>query len=412
MLRVTLDIPGCKSASQRALILAALAKGESTLSGLSTGEDSQFLIAALRALGWELTVDDATHLRVIGRNGPQTSLADVLALGEGGSTLRFLVPMLAAAPQNLQLKVADGLRARPQQPLVDALSQMGACLTPTADGFHLVSKADAMPSDMEIPMDLSSQFFSGFLMASGRRAQTWRLPNPPVSRGYLEMTVSMLQQFRGTDVLQQEAKLWHQSAGFGVGQNFVVPADASAVVFFAVAAVLLQRTLSISREWDPRHPDMAVLRFLEKLHLLRVEGRDLMPIAEGLMDAEASMVPVFDLQDSPDSGPALAVLASRLPRGMRFVNSERLRFKESNRLDGMQRLAAILGGEMSQRGEELCIQPGIAPSPQAVFDSNNDHRLAMAAGIASLLYPSLEIGERSCVAKSFPDFWNQLARLS
>lgn len=411
MPRVTLDLPGCKSASQRALILAALADGESVLSGLSTGEDSQFLMTALSDLGWDLKVDDAAHLHVIGRNGPQTSRVDALSLGEGGSTLRFLVPMLAAAPQDLQLEVAEGLRARPQKPLVDALARMGACLTPTADGFHLVSQAGDIPEEMQIPVDLSSQFFSGFLMASGAQAQTWRMASAPVSVGYLNMTVSMLQQFRGADVLQLQPTAWHQSAGYGVGQKFAVPSDASAVVFFAVAAVLLQRKISITRAWDAAHPDMAVLRFLEHHQLLHVEGSALIPRSDGLTPTKASSVPVFDLQDSPDSGPALAVLASRLPQGMRFVNAERLRFKESNRLDGMSRLAAILGGVMTGTKGELHIQSGTPPSSQAVFDSSNDHRLAMAAGIASLLYPSLEIGERDSVAKSFPDFWNQLARL-
>ncbi|MDA0667492.1 MAG: hypothetical protein O3A95_07770 [Planctomycetota bacterium] len=411
MPRVTLDLPGCKSASQRALILAALAEGESVVSGLSSGEDSKFLLSALGALGVPICHEGGIQVRISGGGGPRTAAVDALSLGEGGSTLRFLVPMLAAAPQDLQLHVAEGLRNRPQQALVDALALQGASLTPTEHGFHLQAEASAIPETMQIPVDLSSQFFSGFLMASGRQAQRWNLGMEPVSRGYLDMTVTMLQQFRGAEVLQIQPLVWKQAVGYGTGQNYAVPSDASAVVFFAVAAILLQQEIGISQAWGAAHPDRAVLQFLEKHQLLRVEGSTLIPLGLEHKTSSFGEVPVFDLQDSPDSGPALAVLASQLPHGIRFVHPERLRFKESNRLDGMQRLAAILGGEMTEQGETLLIQPGTSSETSGPFDSSNDHRLAMSAGIASLRYPKLEIGERSCVAKSFPDFWNQLARL-
>lgn len=412
MPRVTLDLPGCKSASQRALILAALADGESVVSGLSSGEDSEFLLSALGALGVPITHESGTQVRISGRGGPRTAPVAALSLGEGGSTLRFLVPLLAAAPQDLQLHVAEGLRNRPQQPLVDVLELLGASLTRTAYGFHLQSENAAIPEVMQIPVDLSSQFFSGFLMASGRQAQAWGLAEEPVSRGYLDMTVSMLQQFRGAEVLQIRPTVWKQAAGYGSGQSYAVPSDASAVVFFAVAAILLQQEIEISQAWGATHPDGAVLQFLEEKKLIRVEGSTLIPLGLERKSSSLEEASVFDLQDSPDSGPALAVLASQLPNGIRFLHPDRLRFKESNRIDGMQRLAAILGGEMSEPEGTLLIQPGATPGMQGAFDSRNDHRLAMAAGIASLRYPELEIGERSCVAKSFPDFWNQLARLS
>ncbi|MFK5956067.1 MAG: hypothetical protein QM477_06445 [Planctomycetota bacterium] len=410
MRRVTLDLPGCKSVSQRALILAALAQGESRLVGLSTGDDSVFLQQALRQLGWSLELDDCGSLLVVGRHGPQTATVDALTLGEGGSTLRFLVPLLAAVPQDLMLGLAPGLRARPQQVMVDALAQFGASLTPTASGFHLQSSGRALPQEMQIPVDLSSQFFSGFLMASGKQAQSWKLGSEPVSRGYLDMTVCMLQQFRGPDVLQIQAHGWQQQAGYGLGQDLQIPSDASAVVFFAVAAILQQREIQIRSPWDLSHPDIAVLNFLRQNGLLQVEGTTLVPMPAAAV-AASSGVPIFDLQDSPDSGPALAVLASQMPNGMVFRNPERLRFKESNRLDGMQHLAAILGGTMSARAGELRVKPGALTHTQAAFDSCNDHRLAMAAGIASLRYPQLKIAGQGCVAKSFPDFWNQLARL-
>lgn len=407
---VSLDLPGCKSASQRALILAALAEGASCLQGLSDGDDTRFLRSALEELGWEMT-PAARGLRVRGRQGPQTATVPRLALGEGGSTLRFLVPVLAAAPNRLDLELAPGLRSRPHGTLVEVLHQMGARLEETEGGFHLESSGERWPRRISVPVDLSSQFFSGFLMASGAQMQEWELDQEPVSMGYLQMTVAMLRRFRGEEVLRTSPGLWQQQAGYGSGLDLEIPADASAVVFFAVAAILLERPIRMTRAWDPQHPDVAVLDFLEVHGLLRVEDLTLVPGC-GDHRNSATEAPIFDLQQAPDSGPALAVLAALLPGGLRFRNPDRLRFKESDRVRGMQQLAQLCGGSLQEAAGMLWVQPGPGSFSTTPFDPMADHRLAMAAGIATLRYPSLKILHRECVEKSFPRFWEMLERLS
>ncbi|MGB0953646.1 MAG: 3-phosphoshikimate 1-carboxyvinyltransferase [Planctomycetota bacterium] len=389
---VEIEVPGCKSTSQRALILAALAAGESRLQGLSEGEDSDDLIAALRVLGWSLKEENGA-LVVQGSAGPRPSEASKVVLGEGASTLRFLVPMLAAAPQDLELEVAEGLRKRPQEAMQTVLQELGATLTPTADGFHLHSQPIAVAEPVAVPADLSSQFLSGFLQASGTHAMSWQPSGELVSQGYLAMTTRLLRQFRGKDALDDSLIPWRQPVGFGTGQSITILSDASAIVFFAVAAILQQITIRICRPWDPLHPDVAVLDFLTAHGLLQVEGQDLIPAAAPSSLA-AKPQPIFDLQESPDSGPALAVLAAALPDGIDFRNGERLQFKESDRIDGVQRL------------RQLALDPTAQP-----FDPTNDHRLAMAAGIATLGYPTASILQPECVAKSFPGFWEQIDRL-
>ncbi|MHC4823512.1 MAG: hypothetical protein ACYTEP_05790 [Planctomycetota bacterium] len=407
---VSLDLPGCKSASQRALILAALAEGESKLYGLSDGDDTRFLRTALEDLGWEVRAE-MDGLCVVGRNGPQVASVDRISLGEGGSTLRFLVPVLAATENRLELETAPGLRARPHGTLKEVLEAMGARLEDTGSGFLLESSGELAQGPLAVPVDLSSQFFSGFLMAAGAQAQEWVLEREPVSMGYLQMTVEMLRRFRGADCLETTPCLWRQQAGFGKGMDLEIPADTSALVFFAVAAILLRRVIGISRDWDERHPDQAVLDFLRDCSLLTVEGQVLTPIPDEISGTPVE-TPVFNLQDSPDSGPALAVLAAMLPGGIRFRNPERLRIKESDRIDGMRRLAELCGGSMEEHADGIWIHHEVGVPPAAPFDPTADHRLAMAAGIATLRYPQLEILDRDCVDKSFPRFWEMLARLS
>jgi 3-phosphoshikimate 1-carboxyvinyltransferase len=122
----------------------------------------------------------------------------------------------------------------------------------------------------------------------------------------------------------------------------------------------------------------------------------------------AIAIDAFDLARSPDSGPAMAVLAASNPTGIRFDHAGRLRYKESDRVEGMARLAAACGGAMSISGDSVWIRAvGPAP-PTTAFDPVFDHRLAMAAGVAALRWPGIQVTDPAVVAKSFPDFWTQL----
>jgi len=400
---VSIDLPGCKSVSQRALLLAALAAGSSRLVGLSDGEDTQFLRAALAALGVQFQSQADGSLRVEGAAGLPTLDCAELHLGAGGSTLRFLLPLLTRQKRQVRLVVAPGLLARPHAALLELLQGNGASIETRKDGFLIHGQALPLPSPTVVPVGLSSQFFSGLLMTSGAAAQSWQLEGVPVSLGYLEMTVALLRQFRGTACLTSDGLQWYQSAGFGLGHDLEIPADSSAALFFAVAAALLDSTISFTRETSPAHPDAYAFRFLEEAGFVQRGARSFTGTAP-----TAIAVKAFDLALSPDSGPAMAILAASNITGIRFENAGRLRYKESDRIDGMARLARACGGEMSQKGDLLWIR-AVGSAPQQTFlDPVSDHRLAMAAGVAALRWPGICVTDPAVVAKSFPDFWNQL----
>lgn len=426
-----IGLPGCKSSSQRALMLAALAGGEGRIQGLSDCRDSMELLAALQALGAEFVPDGllGTDAGAVTVHGLQPSEmedeegSDGIPVGEGASTLRFLLALLAAGRSETVLRPAPALAARPHQELFDILRGFGAEIEAGEDArgprLRVRGVGGFGARTVELPELRSSQTLSALWLAAGDAPITWQLAQPAGSRGYLDLTAEMLRRVRG-DVLREleEGVLWTQEPGYGERARLRVLADPSAVVFFAVAAMLLRRGIRLARAWNSRHADAALMRrFRSEDWLTWVPDESGVVLVPGPSVRRRELV--VDLDEAPDSGPALAVLAAHLPHGARFTGLARLKSKESDRVTAMQRLAEACGGLVESGENSLSIRPGpsatrlghpAAPRAQTVV-TQGDHRTAMAVGIASLLHPGLAPDDRTCVAKSFPRFWDELARL-
>lgn len=426
-----IGLPGCKSSSQRALVLAALAEGEGRIQGVSGCRDSLELLSALGALGiehhWEGAPGaDDTCLRLHGCS-PQAlpgSSGAAVPVGEGASTLRFLMAVGGASSRSTRFQLAPSLAARPHTELARLLEHLGAVVSAGSDAsgawLEIRGSGGFGTRRVEIGALRSSQTLSALWMAAGDGAVTWELAEPLGSRGYLELTAEMMRQVRGSRVLQEAAggRIWEQAPGYGARARFRVMADPSAAVFFAVACILLRRSVLIARPWTPRHADAALLRHLR--------GEDWLTWIPGERGVELMPGPsarrrplVLNLDGSPDCGPALAVLAAHLPHGGSFTGLTRLRIKESDRVQAMVRLAAACGATAELGDEVLAIRPGPdtarpgspAPPRTRIVATEGDHRTAMAAGVASLLNPGLAPDDPACAAKSFPHFWEALACL-
>ncbi len=426
-----IHLPGCKSASQRALVLGALAGGENRIHGLSACRDSMELLAALAACGvehrWE-GVPGAEAASLILRGAApqewQPRSQEPISVGEGASTLRFLMATLGAGIADVRLRPAAALAARPHGELVQLLQGLGAEVTNESDASGALLRIRGCGGfgarRVEIPKLRSSQTLSALWMAAGDAPITWSLAENPSSRGYLDLTAEMMRHVRGDTVLREveSQRLWEQAAGFGADVSVRVLADPSAAVFFAVASILLGQSVRVARPWNSRHADAELLRHLRQEDWLtwipQEAGVEILP---GPSARSRSLV--LDLDPAPDSGPALAVLAAHLPHGARFSGLSRLRIKESDRVSAMLRLAEACGAEVRLSEDELSIRPGAdaprlgQPAPRRALRlaAEGDHRTAMATGVAALLHPGLESDQPACVAKSFPNFWEELACL-
>ncbi len=411
-----LQLPGCKSTSQRLLMLAATRpdKTKTQICGLGDGDDTRGLMAALEGLGARFRALDsqnssgglaeptgfATSVEVTPIPRPFRFYGMELNAGPAGSTFRFLLPFLATGDTDVLVRATPRLLERPQNELYQWLRERGCQidLLPTGDGLRI--RAQGLPAGKWVaPTTVTSQFLSGLALASAWRTDVFVTPlslagvEAAPGVGYWALTRSCI------ELALSETQEWR------------VPSDPSAATFFLVALIVMGGRCRAPHLY-PAHPETSLHEQLFAAGLLRRErtdGEDWI-LASGRSPLQALRI---HLDAAPDAGPALAVLGMHLPAGLRLDGVERLRHKESDRLEGSLRLARHLGQEASHdaASDSLHFPGGGIPTmtPPEPYDVADDHRLAMAAGVASLVASSLRVNDSACVTKSFPDFWHQLS---
>ena len=394
-------IPGSKSITNRALLLAALAPGISNLRGGLEAEDTRWMRQALRGLGFPLEECDGTWSL---QGGEKPHAQAPLWLGASGTTLRFLLPWLAlAAEGRLRLEGDPRLFERPLGPLLDPLQYLGAKWSPDATGAWL-DPAPAPPRRLELRVDarLSSQFLSGLALVAAALPETSLLTWTEVaSPSYLILTTQWLRRF-GCEA-ELEPGQWRIPGGTLTPRDLELPGDWSGAAAFLAAAAATGRSLRLG-PLDPEDTqgDRAMVAILAsagcRIHwpetqVLEVSGR----LERGL-DA--------DLTDCPDLGPVLAALAALAPGPSELRGLHTLRLKECDRLDASAELVRWLGGQAEVIGDHtLRIKPGTPSKHRTPFNPRNDHRMAFAAALGGLRWGG-DLQDPQCVAKTFPDFWN------
>lgn len=394
-------VPGSKSVTNRALLLAALAPGVSRLRGGLEAEDTRWMRQALTALGVDLS-EAGEAWQVTGGARPRAEAP--LWLGASGTTLRFLLPWLAlSAAGPIRLEGDPRLFQRPLGPLLDPLQALGARWLPDVTGawLHPVPVAPR-GLDLEVDARLSSQFLSGLALAAAALPEpshlTW---TAAASSSYLELTTQWLRRFGCEAVL--EPGHWRIPGGALAARDLELPGDWSGAAAFLAAAAATGRSLQLG-PLDPEDAqgDRAMVGILEaagcrtrwvESQRLEVAG----PLLRGL-DA--------DLTDCPDLGPVLAALAALAPGPSELRGLHTLPLKECDRLDASAELVRWLGGRAVVIGDHtLRITPGTPPWARAPFDPRQDHRMAFAAALAGLRWGGT-LRDPNCVSKTFPEFWN------
>lgn len=404
-------LPGSKSISNRTLLLAALASGETSLKGLLESEDTGVMLAALKALGVNITPDH----RVSGGAGLFGVKQAKLFLGNAGTAFRPLAAVLALCGGTYRLEGVERMHERPIGDLVDGLRQLGANINYLGqEGFPPLEilPGNIRPSGpIRVRGDVSSQFLSALLMALPLLGQpsSIEVMGDLISKPYVELTLNMMARF-GVQVERDGWAKFHVPAATYVSPGMVnVEGDASSASYFLAAGALAGgpvRVTGVGRnsiQGDIRFADV-----LERMGAHIEMGEDYIEChGHGALKAIEA-----DCNHIPDAAMTLAICALKAQGTTRLNNIASWRVKETDRIAAMATELRKLGAEVEEGSDYIAITPPAALRPAVAIDTYNDHRMAMCFALVSLLGVPVRINNPACVAKTFPDFFECFARLN
>lgn len=406
-------VPGSKSYTQRALVIASLAHGESLLEGALPCEDSFYLIRALESLGARIVVDGGDII-VGGSGGRISTPSEPIFLGDNGTGMRFLTGVVCLGDGWYELTGSPRLCQRPMGPLLRALRGLGVdARSKHGDGCPpVVIRAKGLPGGEAILEELqSSQFLSSLLISAPlaekdtRIRLVGRIPSMP----YAEMTIRVMEDF-GVTVTRSGPDGYRIRGGQHYeGRKYRVEGDLSSASYFFAAAALCRGRIRV-RNVDPgsAQGDLGFLSILERMGCHVNRGEDWIEVARAGPLGTRDMV--LDLGDMPDVVPTLCVIAA-VRQGRTVIKGVgHLRVKESNRLAALVTELRKTGVRAEETEDGLVVWGGHPHGAQ--IETYNDHRMAMSFAILGLAVPGMRIMGAGCVAKSFPNFWREMGRLS
>jgi 3-phosphoshikimate 1-carboxyvinyltransferase len=412
---IELRPPGSKSITNRALLLAAVARGRSALDGWLDADDTRHMRACLTSLGIETHVERTSRgsLVVEGSAGPivAPSARPLLFVGTAGTVARFVLAVLAASPGQARIDGTPRMRERPMAGLVEALRAQGAVIAcPEIEGALPMDvgphAAPLSGGELRLARPASSQFVSGLVIAGCLAAAPTRivLEQGTPARPYIDMTLSVVEAFGGRagwsapDVIEVEPRTLE-------GRRYVVEPDASAASYWlALAAIAGGRTTIPDLGHASLQGDVGFADVLARL------GADVRQDATSTTVVGGKRLEggTFDLSDMPDMTLTLAVLALYAEGSTRITGVGILRHHESDRLAASATQLRKLGAQVTEEPEGLVIEPPHdGPRRGVEIETYDDHRMAMAFSLAG----EVSILDPGCVAKTYPEYFNDLAKL-
>lgn len=402
----TLAAPPSKSMAHRALICAALAKGESRLTNLSDSEDIAATRRALTLLGAKFSPESENTVRVLGTGGRVAAPDVPVDCGESGSTLRFLIPVFARCKQPVVFTGHGRLMERPQTVYAELFQ---ACSIPFSHTERQIRVYGALPAGRyRVPGNVSSQFLSGLLFALplARGESTLQILPPFESRSYVSLTLAALADFGIAANFEDENTIRIEGGQKYVPCNYAVEGDYSQAAFFAVLGALCGGITAEGLRPDTRQGDAAILEILSRCGARYTRAGSAVTFAKSALHGTH-----IDLADCPDLGPVLMALGAFCTGETVIEHAGRLRIKESDRIEAMETELRKLGANISSTFDTVTIRGGALHGADNLY-GHGDHRVVMALTVAVLAAgaPAVIHGAEA-VRKSWPGFFAALRAL-
>ncbi len=415
-LNAVVRLPGSKSLTNRALVTAALAAGQSALNGVLLADDTQLMTDVLRALGVAIHVDERrARAIVVGCGGHIPVEGADLYCGNAGTVMRFVAALCAAGHGTFRLDGSSRMRQRPIGELVDALRRLsGRVQYEQAEGYPpIVVHAHGLGGGEVVMVNPpSSQMVSALLLTApcARQDLLLRIEGEVVSRPYIAMTLELMRAF-GVEALEQDMRRFIVPAPQAYQPtDYHIEPDASNAACFLAAPLIAGGRVTV--EGLGRRSVQGDVRFADVLERMGavVTWQDNAITVERPAQLPRPLAIDIDLNDMPDTVQPLAVLALFAGGTTVIRNVENLRLKETDRLKALASELAQLGATVIESRDGLAIEPPRKVQPAAIA-TYDDHRMAMSFALAGLAVPGIVIRDRECVRKTFPAYFELFERM-
>ena len=410
-LHATVRVPGSKSLTNRALLIASLAKGTTRLTNALFSDDSRYFAKALQTLGFDVQLDEANHeMTVIGQGGHIPAKKAELFIGNAGTAARFLSAFLTLGHGEYSIDGDARMRERPIGDLVGALQQLGVELDATNNCPPIEIFANGLRGGKtKIAGDISSQFLSALLMVApyAQSPIEIELTTELNSKPYVDMTISIMRDF-GLEIEREGYRSFRiPTTNYEARITYPIESDASAASYFFAAPAICGGTVrveNISRE--SRQGDIAFLNILEKMGCQIKDGDDFIEVTgtNELQGIDA------DMRDISDTAQTLAVVAPFAASPTRIRGIASARVKETDRVSATCTELNRLGVPVEEHEDGMTIQP-CKTFQAASVQTYNDHRMAMSFALIGLCSDGVSIENPGCVSKTFPNYFEVLDAL-
>ncbi|MFI6801925.1 3-phosphoshikimate 1-carboxyvinyltransferase [Streptosporangium canum] len=398
--RAAVPLPGSKSVTNRALLLAALADGPGTVRLALRSRDADLMADALRALGATMTPSNegASSVDWAITPGPVTGGARI-DVGLAGTVMRFVPPMAALSDGEVFFDGDPHARKRPMGTILAALRALGAEVD--NDALPFTVRGPLTGGEVTLDASGSSQFLSGLLLTAARfeKGLTVRHAGPPIpSQPHIRMTVQMLREF-GVRIDDSEPDVWRVEPGPIRARDFTVEPDLSNAAPFLCAAMVTGGTVTV-----PGWPSETTQPGDQLRRLLADMGASVAHVPGGLRVTGTGRVGGIeaDLRDVAELTPTIAALAALADSPSRISGVAHIRGHETDRLAALAAEINGLGGDVSETADGLEIRP--RPLTGGVFHTYDDHRMATAGAVIGLAVPGVQVENIATTGKTLPEF--------
>jgi len=401
----TVTVPGSKSFTNRALLIAALADGVSCLKKPLLSDDTKYMIEALRGFGLQIR-EEADNFIVVGERGKLMVPTKDIFVGNAGTTMRFLTTFSALVKGKVVLDGDERMRERPIVDLLNCLIQMRVQATTAFNNDCPPLKIESegvSGGKVKLAGDKSSQYLTSLLLSAPyfENDTDIIIEGNLTSKSYADITLDIMQTFGVKVENDGYQKFSVQANQVYEAKTYQVEGDWSSASYFIGAAAVTGGEITISGvNPDSAQGDAQFPNVLEKMgcnvkkftHSLQLKGNQLKGIT-------------VDMNNMPDAVQTLAVIALFAKGETVIENIGNLKIKETNRIEALANELGKLGAEVEAGEDFLLVRPGKYQGSE--IETYNDHRMAMSFAIAGLKIPGVKIKNPNCVAKSFPDFFSQ-----